>query len=535
MFLKNSAVFLSLLLSLGLIYSPALVGYYAHHDDYFAWQWNKKEGAVYPQFSPLFYSGRFLGALLQWGYFASVEMVLDLNKLRMISLVYVSLCAFICFLLLRKILRRELDAFLFSIMMFTLPGFQITVAWASSVLVATAVSIAALSACIVGKFLMNRSLRQLMTNSYSYLSIGLLIASIMMYQPAGMFFWVVAVLITLNCAQKSFEEGRASLFLFFKIGIASMMLYMLILWSLKPFLQQGSRVPGAYDPFDTIDNLFNKLKWFVKEPLVNVLNFWSIFPTVKATFVAVGILIGSYSFFIFKCFRCCETSVLEKLRRIGWVLLVPTALIFLSYLPNMATEYITHWYQCSVALGPMVLIGFLVIVQYWMLFFPPKIKRPLLTALLIVSCLWGASLANANITKYCLIPDHWELEYLKTRFRQAELIKYKMIVIVLAEQNLFYPEGRYHEFGSPSSSIDYHAMGIIRCALKEIGIPSFMANNYSLDIRCEMFYPNFGKTHEHYYFIKCYSKGETFDVDKETLVIDMNLIKSWAQHQLSLK
>lgn len=508
--LKGSAVFALIFIALGLVYGPALIGHYAHHDDYFAWQWNKGEGELYPQYLRLFYSGRFTGAVVQSFYFSSVEAVSDLNRLRILSLVYVTGCAFVCFLLLRKPLKNELNAFLFAVMMFTLPAFQITVAWASSVLVASAVFIAALAGLLAGR--------------YFYLSIGLMIASIMMYQPAGMFFWVVAVLIFLN---GSMEEAKPKAILFFKAGATGMLAYWVILWCLKGFLKDHPRLSGIYDPY-VFGHPMDKLMWFLKEPFVNVLNLWNIFPTVEGTALTVGVLAGGYLVFVVRCFKDCKnTGFLKKMQESVFILLMAGGLILLSYAPNLMTNHQTPWYQCSVAFGPMVLIGLLVVVRYGTQFFPAKIRELGLTGILIAACLGGASLANANVAKHCVFADNRELEYLKAQLRQAELTKYRTITLILAENSIWAPYNRYYEFGSPSSSMSFHVVGIIRCALKEIGVSTSLAPHYGAAIKCEFFSPVLGKKSDHYYFIKFYGQSETMPVDNETLVIDMNEIRSW--------
>lgn len=527
--LKNLGIFFSFLLALGFIYSPALVGYHVHHDDYWIWGWDRAGIRSFPAFGALTFSGRFLAAVLQGVYFSIVETVFDLNKLRMINLVYLSLCSFGCFWLLRRKFLNDLNAFLFTIMVFALPTFQVTVSGAYTILVATGILMAGLAGFIVVARLMDRSFRQIIKSSTLYLCLGLLIGSLMIYQPAGMLFWVVGVLAFLNLREEPMKRLRSPAFNFFGIGAAAMVIYFIILFLYKALWGKGQHCDyGAYDPFNFVLSPIGKLSWFFCGPLVNALNLWNVFPTITQTVLTFTFIGLTYAVFILRClFYERHLSRREQIKRILGAVLIPSALVFLSYLPNLLSGYDRPWYQCSLALSPIVLLGLLVALRYWIAFFPQPLQRRVLTSILIIGCLTAGYKANTNIYKYRVLPDRLELEFVKTKLWEVDLSKYKAFMVKLAAPDIFAPHAHYHEFGTPSSSVGFHVFEILRCALAEIGIQSSLVKGHPSVI--ELAKPYRGSRPHAYYTVTLKEKEEPLTVEEETLVIDMNSLKLWTE------
>lgn len=517
--MRKLILFCGLLLALGLIYSPALIADYGHQDDYLIWGVNGAGDS--PDVKTYILSGRFLGAILWQIYFPPINNIGDLKALRFLSLVYISFCAFICFFWLTKYLKNNGAAFLCVIMIFTLAPYQSLISWASSVVVATAVFVVCLAGLAAEKSLFFRRI-----NPFSCLAVGLLLCSLLIYQPAGMFYWVVAILILLSLKDLGFKDLKERTCRLFGIGLCSVMLYAGVLSFTKIFYGHVPFVQGAYTPYKIEANYLEKLSWFFYEPFFNALNLWSIFPGLTFAWCVAVILTATYLRFIFHFEQehRLKSGLQRCLRLLGWVA-IPAALLVLSYLPNLVATYKTPWYLCSVALAPMVLIGLLLSLQYWCSFLPQAGRTIVPTVVLILTCLWAARQANVNIYQYRIIPDRMELEYATRIFRKSDFTAYKRIFLIKPDENVFAPHVRYHEFGRPASAYTHHTMGFLRCAFNEMGIQSVILKENPSFLRCQVNYPGSARTYDHYYSV--FFSDWPILAEEKDLVIDMNKIKGF--------
>ncbi len=143
-FSKDIFIYFCIFLVLGIAYSPAIFGYYAHSDDYYLF-WGPNDSH---DFNLIFFTGRFLCALI-WSFLVLfVHTVSDLNVLRFLSVVCVSSLAFICYFWVRNYFTLTINAVFFVLCIFTLPPFQVLVSWSCCVVLLVAVVLAAVAACL---------------------------------------------------------------------------------------------------------------------------------------------------------------------------------------------------------------------------------------------------------------------------------------------------------------------------------------------------------------------------------------------------
>src|SRR3989338_1677177 len=180
-------IFIVLLLS----YSPVLLTSYAHHDDYFTWGWDHQSILSHPHLDHMIKSGRFLGGIINALYGILVNYVKDLTILRLISIFILSFCAFLCYLQTHAYFANKKSSFFLSLLLFTLPPFQILVSWASGVTTMMGILFACLAAFLTQKVPEHRHWRQLISNPYALLATVLLLFSLFTYQSAAMFYWVM--------------------------------------------------------------------------------------------------------------------------------------------------------------------------------------------------------------------------------------------------------------------------------------------------------------------------------------------------------
>lgn len=502
--------------ALMIVYSPALYGYYAHHDDYLYWGWDRRHLEEYPQFSRSLVAGRPLGGLALSVSGLFVEKVADLNHLRFVSVLLMTLCAWICFGWLKKILPRSRDAFLLTAMIFTLPPFQIMASWAVSVLNATAMTLSVMAAVLAGRGLSARSWKEWARNKYSLGAVGVLVLSLMTYQPAAMFFWVGVALILL-ASQGTIIELKGKVFNLLWTGASALLLYGGILLGINAVYGVEISKEPIYNP-TAIDFLpLQKLKWFLSDPLVAGFNLWEIFPSVFAAQIVGCFVLGTVAAAVLR-------SQKDR-QKIFMVIALCVALIVLSLLPSLVTMNSVSGYRLYVAFMPLVLIGLVLLLRYWVRLFPQSLQTWLMTAVLLTGFIWGGAKANQNVYRWHVVPNNFELEKVKAFLEDADVRKFNKLIVLPVNQDFYKARTRYGEFGMPQSVDFVDDVFIIRCALQESGIPNDLIPAFGRfsGLKCRFFYAG-GQTYQHYLAVYSPKSGLPAAIDEATLVLSMDHI-----------
>ncbi len=526
--LNNLFIFFSILLILATVYSPALLISYAHHDDYNYFGWTQEDIKQHPPFSNVITAGRFLGIFLINLYGFLVHRMTDLNLLRFITISYLSFCAFICYRWMGRYFLKtifspkiaSLNAFLFVVMIFTLPPFQVLISLAAGIYETTGILFATIAAILACKASVARDFKELVTNKYTMGAVLALLFSLMIHQTATMFYWfMIFILILPEFTQILHRDKRKIVFNLFFIGFSSFLIYSLVLLSFKDYLMKYATL---YTPFFITREQLQKIFWFFEEPLFNSLNLWSIFPSIR--YAGPGILFILLTiicyFFNLKLSQEKEKKNLFKIIFSGILL---TCLIFLSFLPNLLSYIQAPFYRCCLALTPMVLIVFLIAFNYWLSFFSQTLRKYVSTFVLILCFVIGSYTAYQNILDYRVIPSYMEINFIKNKIQGRRLMEYQKILVVVPESygnwSQYY---RYDEFIVPSMYFFQDIPFILRCVLNELGIETSFVMDTHWILKCKLPSWKSGEKYDHYLEIRGIASDKPPASEDKTLIIDMH-------------
>ncbi len=474
-------VFLGIFITLLITYSPAVLGYYAHLDDYsYFWGLERKDFSdiqLYhlKKYSDLSDCGRFLGIFVFFVLDSIVQSVRDLNIVRFFNIFNFSLGGLVCFYWMDKYLSNTLMALFFSVLIFTLPPSEAIVSYSIGFFVASALFPASCAAVLASRATLVKSFWKLMINPYAIGAVTLLLYSLMTYQTAAMFYWVFVALYILSARFEKIKEFYTPIGNLFCIGLSAMVIYGIIVK-----LLQGIYISKAYyiyNPTYITTDYFRKLKWFLQAPLTDSLNLWNIFPT-KMFAISVSIfIVVTYLFFLYRSVKnyYLGHENIEVIKKKITGLFLFLILIFLSFLPNLLAIYDFPWYRSCLALTTMILIILLWAVHQWVSLLVPSQQRLVMTIILSLSCIWGTVQAYHNVLYYRVIPSSLEFEYIKTTLQEHDLTKFQTIRFICPQRPLIAPSIRYDEFGVLTTYYPSSHPYVIKCILTELGLhPRFI-------------------------------------------------------------
>ncbi len=458
---KNFIVFFSILLLLGLVYAPVFLVPFAHYDDYGYFAWD----AQHPHFRESVDRGRYLMGPISSRYDLLVEKVEDLRKLRFLSLIYLSITAFVCYLWVRNYFHSWLSAFLFIVCIFTLPPFQIVMALGTGVLEMTAVFLSAAAASLLRLSELSKSGGFLKAVCVAG-AIFLFVSSLMIYQPAAMFYWVMVALFSLPFVTGTDKALGKKIAQFGIIGVISMLIYAFIVSGISRLNNENSLLTTQY---------MLKLEWFFKDPLTSASNLWDIFPQLSRTYAVAGFILSAFVLYLFKEFAAKKK---EKVFLLGVKVFLLLSLVFLSFSPNLLAKYNIGAYRCSLALTPIILLFVLLAVQTWLSLIPSSKRNSVLMIILLCACLWGMYKANTNVLNYRVIPSFKEFSYIKDVLARYDMSQYRRIVILRPNHFPLESQYRYDEFMIPTTYHFAFTPSIIKAALTELGIESVIFRDF---------------------------------------------------------
>ncbi len=114
---------------------------------------------------------------------------------------------------------------------------------------------------------------------------------------------------------------------------------------------------------------------------------------------------------------------------------------------------------------------------------------------------YGVFQAYDNILQYRIIPSQNELAYIKKQLRRQDLYRFQRVHFIRPDPKMYEAFRRYDEFGVPTTAYKQDIPGILKCALREIGLEPFFW----------YFYPRITQ-----------GASDHLPIDAGTLIIDMN-------------
>jgi hypothetical protein len=422
---------------------------YAFYDDYTdlastlqggRWSWTKK-----------IVEGRPTHALLMYLSFSRIDSIADFRYLRFLCILGLALLAWSLY---RKLVREGWNyyqALCLSLIICTLPPFQVCVSWGlmafspfAALFSGTAFSLAerAFDEQYPGHKL------SLATGAILFMLLALTI-----HQTFAMFFWVYATIVLFQPDLKLSDFLRrfrwfnfiafAGLILGFGIYKLGMALY--------------GKEALSPERASLTSNIWDKVCWFFAQPILNALNIVNIFPeSWPALIVALFIGIGLLLYF--------RGGVKERLLRS----VVALAIIPLSYLPNLVVAENWASYRTQVALTSVIVVYFFLAGWGYGKALRHPATMPTLTAGLGFAALASSLLAARNVSAYFAVPQSRELELMRARLAQSNLANLHGIYLICAgRQDSIAPGVRYDEFGLPSSSQPWTLAPMIYLLLRE--------------------------------------------------------------------
>lgn len=516
---RHVAVFGGILLALSFVYLPALQAYYAYHDDFYLWAWSRKTFSSFPVYNFLKINcGRPLGAVLLCTYGLLIETVSDANLVRFLTVVNISITGLILYIWLRRHSLNAMHSFLLILSVFALPAYQLIVGWASSAPAATALWPAALAAILAFEAFGRAGRRKLVAGLFVALALALLLASLLTYQPSAMIYWVMLAAFLLVADLEAFRARRRCFYGSVLVGLAAIGIYGAGI-RFAPFLKDTSGVHSVYTTAAISTDVVGKLQWFIREPLLNSLNLWSILPsTAMAVIVAMFILAGGLFGLLWAIRHAMRAqsdyrSLLGAAEKGGLVL----AMLLLSYMPSLVARSNRGAYRTLVALSPLVVFLLYGALWKWSLLVPIRFRNAVVTAVLLAAGVFAGYQAHYTVMNHIVFPHTVEFMYVKTALGQADLSKVETVHIIRPDGPLFWNgPPRYDEFGGDTTSFWQDIPWIVKCAMNELGM---------------LYYWDRGLK------VTNSAKSEFSGADDRTLVIDMTRLQgfnalSWPQQKV---
>ncbi len=526
--LKFGFIFTGILLVLSITYSSVLMIPYIYHDD--AIFWFKTSNSPYHLYHAFnFFLGRFLGAFILSGFHNFVQTIADLNIIRFLSLIQISLCGTLCVWLLQRYLSSLFQSFLVTIIIFTLPPFQIFVSYAGIAYATTAIPLSGLACLAASRISIETPYLKRVLNAFTILSILLLILALSIYQSAAMFYWAIVMLFFLSYSAENFQNLKQHAINFFGVGSVGIAIYFLILKFSNFSNGQFSNQFYAYDSGKYEKFFIDKLTWFTTTPLFNSLNLWNVFPNTLYAAVVVGFILLSYALWFLKITKkSTKSDQNAAYRHAIFFTVLFFSLLFLSFLPNLVSAQHAPYYRCCAGLTTLVAIALLWGLNQWATLFSSARKKIILTITLCVICTYAVVKTNQNLLNLRAIPSQIELNYLESFFRQAKMGSYKQVHIIYKDPDDV--KSRYDEFAHPTTYFLLDARGMI----------NYFLTKWASEDRLVILYINWNYVSERVSLIDCvfmdplnrsrfayrmkFSHGEQsekIDFEKPTLVIDM--------------
>lgn len=386
---KASLAALTLFLSVFFIYLPVIDGYYLHTDDYFWSYWGRFTcSGVVNWILPI---GRPLAGLI-YCFYPFVKDFRWVGIFRFISILDIGLAAFLLWKWMRKFNFSGLAACLVSLLIVTLPPFQVYASYISTVPHGMAVT-----ASLFSLFCANRFAEE---GKGLIPGILFLIAALCLNQASALFLVAGLALGILLTPSENFSKlWSKKLFRYALILMGAMLTYYVVFRISSSLFH--FRDVGKYDGRNFVKDYRQRFLWFLAQPLYEASNLWWVNPDYLTQGIVV-LLIGI-------------VMLLEGLRapdkkqwffRFGiLLLLIPTGYGISLVSSEPSTEYRTY----AVIGSFFVFFLFVPLVKLF-----PKTSLPLL----LCAAIMASVIANQNVTHYFVNCDSAEFRYVKNELRK---------------------------------------------------------------------------------------------------------------------
>jgi hypothetical protein len=458
--MRKSLIPYFILITCSLIFSflPALNQVYAYHDDFSYWLFPHHQ-MLQPQFWNSIKYGRYLGAFVYQLESLFVYTVSDLNTVRLLNVLVIIGCSIYLFKFLLRSQMQPLNAALTTVIVFSLPSFEVMADWAITSPIPIAVVFAILAFSMANQIPTHGSLWQRLLNPYGLGSISLMLIAHLFYPAAATFFWAMAGIMLMfpqtqdsPLLQKKLSNlyivgflGIALYFLLFKIGNQLVIIFL-------PFT-------SFYHPDQIASNLPEKFSWFCFIAVPQILRLWDIFPDRILPLTILTLIGGAFILHLKTNAKSYPPS------RILSLLFIMISLVLLSYLPNLLAVINLSVYRCTAGITTLTVMALIwSIYTYCFTLLPKPLNSYLFTIILGTTCCFGIHQSYFNIDRYRASPSHLQYMYVKNSIEKFSRPFEHFVVLLPNNKNFYYSND---EFGTWFSGDDFFS--IVNSVFDELG------------------------------------------------------------------
>ncbi|HTW93845.1 MAG TPA: hypothetical protein VMD30_03555 [Tepidisphaeraceae bacterium] len=384
-------------------------------------------------FGSLASQGRPLNELLLWVAFSSVRKLRDLWEIRLANLVVLAGMAWLYFLAMNRAGWKR-GSLCFVVILCTVPAITFFAAQAS------AFPIAVSGLCAVAAGLL--ATHAFSTNegrwSLSVMSGFLLLISTIAYQPTAMLFWPTIALDLFPRADNAASKRALCRFgQYACIALPALFAgWIVYKWGVHEFPKVVSAERNGF-----VVAYGDKLRWFFREPAVDVFSFPGLRPSPIRAVVVAFLLVPGLLLYFGKAGRAANIFLA--------IILLP-----LAYLPNLLTK--TDWATYRTQAGfcwTAIFLAWLAAHGYWRLGRRIINNDQLPDVLLLLATAWCCAIAAWHVTDFIAWPQSVELAILKTALADPRMAAAQRIIVLQPRgTDTPAPFSRYDEFGVPSVS-----------------------------------------------------------------------------------
>ncbi|MBF0489821.1 MAG: hypothetical protein HQL15_04300 [Candidatus Omnitrophica bacterium] len=397
-FFIDAMVFLILGTILYCVYEPVLKAHYLFHDDFYIFGWDHTKWQEHPQFAISIKCGRLFYAFMFTFLFSFVNNVGDAKFIYVLAFLAVLFCSYLIYRSASKSVSKFL-ALQISLLIVTLPSFQLLASWATAASQLTAVLLSSLAAGLVAKTY--EPPKTFSTIELKAMAVVLVFIAFGIHQQIAVFFWVIATLELIAVYDtKGWEVFFKRGFVFGGVFLAALVLYIPFMIYLSHFFP--GQLLTNYDTSHVNFDFLSRLQWFMEFPLYRSLNLW-LYPTspMMALFV-IGLLFLSAFTVTWRIWH----------QNKDWKVILPISLgvfvIFLGYLPVFVSHFQYTCYRNAIVITPLLLIFII-----WGL----KREGRVFGAIVLGLTIWVCIQTHFTISKHIVQPRQGEFDYITERFK----------------------------------------------------------------------------------------------------------------------
>ena len=411
--------------------------------------------------------GRPLYGILTKFLYVRLGTICELKNIRIISLIGIVFFSILLFRAYRLAGWEKLESGCAAIVTCLMPAFEVYAAWAVEFIVPFGMSLTLIAGELCLRSYDRRGVARARLKMAIMLSIcmGLLLASLMMYQFAVQAFWLFIAIALLKPNENSHDFFRKGIYCFIIFSISVIIYFILFKTNVWPFtVAPLSRSHLTTEPL-------NKLLWFFKAPLFDALSLTAILKNKQIIICTVTVTL---SFIL--CGLFCRIKRIAHHKYL--FIFVVLSLLPLAYMSNLASA--ENWSSFRTQAVLSALIVFYLLLSFKEIF-QSRMRKIILPGFVFICLI----MAYNNVTDGFVIPQKQELNIVRHATAAALSHKPDKIVFIRPSwKDSIAKKVRYDEFGLPSTSQLWVPVPLIKLILREI-------NNTGVNqIEIECYAPN---------------------------------------------